>query len=189
MPGLREGSDNNMAVLAGTLEKVEFKNYPAERLRINSISSRLTGEERMLRLYLLDQIIERGAPVNINSLKQTAALRQLNTDVLIKSMVDKRVIVPDQEGNINFAYPVSALPTNHRVTLKDGRRFCAMCAVDAMGTAFTLKQDVHIESICSNCNEKITVVIENEKIAGLNPASVHVLHVDLKNVDNWAGSC
>ncbi len=166
-----------------------FKNYPDERLSIESISSRLTGVERKLRHYLLEQIIESGRPVNINSLKQPEELRQLNTDDLIKSMVAKRVIVPDEEGNINFAYPVSALPTNHKVTLKDGRKLYAMCAVDAMGTAFTLKQDVCIDSICSHCGQEITVVIENEKIVELNPASAHVLHVDLENVDNWAGSC
>jgi hypothetical protein len=176
-------------VLTGGLENIKFKNYPAERLRIDSISSRLTGAERLLRLYLLEQIIESGAPVNIISLKRTAALRQLDTDTLIKSMVDKRVIVPDQAGNINFAYPVSALPTNHRVTLKDGRQFCAMCAVDAMGAAFTLKQDVAIDSICAHCSEKITVVIQDERITELNPASAHVLHVDLNQTDNWAGSC
>ncbi|MDD2554554.1 MAG: organomercurial lyase, partial [Desulfotomaculaceae bacterium] len=86
-----------------------FKNYPDERLIIDSISSRLTGAERLLRLCLLEQIIESGAPVNLNSLKQTEELQQLDTDDLIKSMVAKRVIVPDEEGNINFAYPVSAL--------------------------------------------------------------------------------
>ncbi|NLI11784.1 hypothetical protein [Pelotomaculum propionicicum] len=80
MPGLREGRDNNVAILAGVLEKVEFKNYPAERLVIDSISSRLTGEERLLRLHLLDQIITKGGPVSISSLKQAAALRRLDTD-------------------------------------------------------------------------------------------------------------
>ncbi len=178
-----------MTVLTGGLENIKFKNYPAERLRIDSISSRLTGAERLLRLYLLEQIIESGEPVNINSLKQTEALRQLDTDALIKSLVDKRVIVPDQEGNINFAYPVSALPTKHKVTLKDGRKFCAMCAVDAMGAAFTLRQDVAIDSICAHCSERITVMIQNKRIAELNPASTHVLHVDLNQADNWAGSC
>ena len=32
----------------------------------------------------------------------------------------------DEEGNINFIYPVSALPTAHRVSLAGGREFWAM---------------------------------------------------------------
>ena len=39
----------------------------------------------------------------------------------------------DEEGNINFIYPVSALPTAHRVSLAGGREFWAMCAIDAIG--------------------------------------------------------
>lgn len=178
-----------MAVSVGVVEKVEFKNYPAERLIIDSIISRLTGEERLLRLYLLDQIIANGRAVSISSLKQAEELQFLNSEDLISSMMDKHVIVTDQAGNVNFAYPVSALPTNHKVALKDGRKFHAMCAIDAIGAAFTFKQDVHVESVCAECGQKITVCIQNEKIVNLYPADTHVLHVDLNQTDNWAGSC
>jgi hypothetical protein len=178
-----------MAVSARVVEKAEFKNYPAERLIIDSITSRLTGEERLLRLHLLDRIIEKGGPVSISSLIRSAAPLQIETDSLIHSMMDKRIIVADEAGTINFAYPVSALPTNHKVALKDGRGFYAMCAVDAMGAAFTFKQDIGVDSICADCGQKISIAIEDEEIAELSPKSAHVLHVDLNNADNWAGSC
>ncbi len=178
-----------MAVSVRVVENAEFKNYPAERLIIDSITSRLTGEERLLRLHLLDRIIEIGGPVSISSLIRSAAPLQIETDSLIHSMMDKRIIVADEAGNINFAYPVSALPTNHKVTLKDGRGFYAMCAVDAMGAAFTFKQDIGVDSICADCGQKISVVIEDEKIVNLHPEGSHVMHVDLNNADNWAGSC
>lgn len=168
---------------------IKLKNYPADRLIIKSISSRLTGEERLLRLHLLDRIIEKGGPVSISSLIRSAVPLQIKTDSLIHSMVGKRVIVAEEAGNINFAYPVSALATNHRVTLNDGRGFYAMCAVDAMGAAFTFKQDVRVDSVCSQCSQKISVVIIDEKIVNLHPESTHVMHVDLNNADNWAGSC
>jgi hypothetical protein len=168
---------------------IKFKNYPAEKFMIQSISSRLSEEERLLRLHLLDQIIEKGAPVAISSLNQSKALPQLDTDSLIRSMVDKRAVVPDQKGNINFAYPVSAMPTNHKVTLKDGRKFHAMCAVDAIGAAFTFRQDVRVDSVCSQCGQKISLVIKDGKIVNLHPEGTHVMHVDLNNADNWAGSC
>jgi hypothetical protein len=168
---------------------MQFKNYPSERLIIDSISSRLTEPERYLRLFLMEQIIQSGAPVNVNSFKHYKELQHLELNTIIDNLVSKNAIVEDSEGNINFVYPVSALPTNHNVVLKDGRTFHAMCAVDAMGTAFTFKQDIKISSKCAYCGETVTVEIKNEKITELHPASTHVLHVDLKKNDNWAGSC
>ena len=108
---------------------------------------------------------------------------------LAKDMNDKNIFVADEEGNINFIYPVSALPTNHRVTLEDGRNFYAMCAIDSMGTAFTFKQNVHIESVCSQCGEKVVVDIKDQEIAYVEPDTLHVLHVDLNKSTNWADSC
>ncbi len=161
----------------------------SERLIIDSISSRLTEPERHLRLFLLEQILKSGGSVNVTSLKYHQELQHLDINAIMDNLVSKRAIVKDLEGNIHFAYPVSALPTNHNVRLKDGRAFHAMCAVDAMGTAFTFKQDIKINSKCAYCGETVTVEIQNEKITELLPASTHVLHVDLKNNDNWAGSC
>lgn len=168
---------------------MKFKNYPIERLIIDSISSRLTEPERYLRFFLMERIIQSGAPVKENRLMQAEELNHLDIATLINNLISKNAIVKDLEGKINFVYPVSALPTNHRVTLIDGRTLHAMCAVDALGVAFTFKQDTKISSQCSHCGETITVEIQHEKIVELHPASTHVLHVDLKNNDNWAGSC
>lgn len=137
----------------------------------------------------MDRIIQSGAPVNINSLRQSEELKHLDSETIINNLITKRAIVQDSEGNINFVYPVSALPTNHHVVLKDGRALHAMCAVDALGVALTFKQDTEISSKCSHCGETVTVEVQEEKIAKLHPSTTHVLHVDLKNNDNWAGSC
>lgn len=171
------------------IKLMKFKNYPAERLIIDSISSKLSEPERYLRLFLMKQIIQSGAPVNVNSLNCYKELHHLDISAIIDNLISKKAIVQDLEGNINFVYPVSALPTNHNVKLKDGRVFHAMCAVDAMGTAFTFKQDVKINSKCAYCGETVKIEIKDGKIVELHPASTHVLHVDLKNNDNWAGSC
>lgn len=64
-----------------------------------------------------------------------------------------------------------------------------MCAIDAMGTAFTFKQDVKIESICSNCGEKIYVEIKDGKLGEYQPRDMHILHVDLNKNKNWSGEC
>jgi hypothetical protein len=63
-----------------------------------------------------------------------------------------------------------------------------MCAVDAMGTAFTFEQDVEIESECSECGARILVEIERGELARVEPASLRVLHVDLEKVDDWVAA-
>lgn len=43
--------------------------------------------------------------------------------VLFDNLDNKSSIVVDENKNVNFIYPVSAIPTNHKVTLADGRSF------------------------------------------------------------------
>lgn len=168
------------------VEAMQFSRYPKERLIIESIASRLTPVEKAFRMRLMEYTIDKGAPFNINN----GAEKDLqDLQPVVRELIGKRVIVLDNEGNVNFIYPVSALPTNHKVHLQDGRSFSAMCAIDALGAAFTFKQDTRVESRCSECGEAVHVAIERGRIAGLYPETAHALHVDLNKVDNWAGSC
>lgn len=166
-----------------------FKYYSEEALSIASISSKLTANERLVRNYIMESIINCAAPVNIADLEQVFNSRLDSVLAIVDSLVDKRAVVRDELGNIVFAYPVSALPTAHQVNLQDGRQLYAMCAVDALGVAFTFKQDIKINSVCRHCNAPVALQIINGKIVDLHPATAHVMHVDLKKMDNWAGSC
>lgn len=174
-------------------EDISFKNYEIEKIYIESIFSRLLPEENRIREWLMDYVLENGTLLNVLNMKQEDLIK-LNLDLAtfekrIDALKEKRAIVKDEDGNINFIYPVSALPTKHRVTLKDGRSFYAMCAVDAMGAAFTFKQDIKIKSECSECGEKIELEIVDGRIVKLVPNDAYVLHVDLNKNDNWSGSC
>jgi hypothetical protein len=162
-------------------------NQTAERLTIDSIASRLTDEENAFRMVLMERTIERGGPLDAEAAGREGGLHP-NAPALIESLIAKRVVVGDEEGNLNFIYPVSALETSHRVSLEDGRRFSAMCAIDAMGTAFTFQQNVEVESRCSECGERISVRIEQGELAQVMPSSIRVLHVDLNKFDNWAAA-
>lgn len=90
---------------------------------------------------------------------------------------------------IQFLYPVSALPTNHQVTLADGRNFYAMCGIDAMGSTLTFNQDVHIESQCSQCGEEVVLDIKDGNIDYLSSEEIHVIHLDSDKNEEWAGNC
>lgn len=167
---------------------MSFSRYPVECLRIESIASRLNKRETTVRDRIMAAIIAKRRPVGLSELT-AEGLDLPDLSAVIAMLEEKRAIVLDEDKNISFAYPVSALPTAHRVILADGRSFEAMCAVDAMGAAFTFRQDVWITSQCFECRQPVTVDIHGGQLAGFSPPDLHLLHVDLNRNDNWAGNC
>lgn len=170
-----------------------FKNYPSERLYIDSICSRLSLIENKVRRLIMDYIIYSAMPFNSKKASSTI-LEKLNISEetfrqILDSLVNKNAMAMDEDNNVNFIYPVSAFNTNHKVHLSDGRVFSAMCAVDAMGSSFTFNQDIKINSKCSECGEDIFIDIKNGQLASYSPELTHVLHVDLNKNQNWSGNC
>lgn len=174
-------------------EDLSFRFYSSEELIIDSIDSRLEDSEKAVRRFIMNNIINEREPYNLDSKLEEASLEcELQMDRtrrIYESLVAKQVIVPDEDENVNFVYPVSALETNHRVSLKDGRSFTAMCAIDSIGSHFTFKQDVEINSICSNRGEKIHISLKDGEILDYSPRDLHILHVDLNKNDDWSGDC
>ena len=172
---------------------IDFRYYPPERLIIDSIDSRLDSDERKVRFYIMDRIIENGMPFNFTVISEDMQKSLNMTEGMIRETIDslvaKNAAVSDENQNINFIYPVSGFPTNHKIELADGRKFSAMCAVDGMGCAFTFRQDIKLTSGCSQCGEQVRVEIRNGEIVNLLPEDAHVLHVDLNKNQNWSGSC
>jgi hypothetical protein len=153
------------------------------RLAIRSIASRLTPDARLARQRILAHTLALGRPFNIGKDHGLASARE------IEELLARKAMVVDAQGNVPFIYPVSALPTHHRVTLADGRTFSAMCAIDAMGAAFTFGQDTQIHSKCSVCNEPVHLALRQGRIAQAAPADTHVLHMDLNQLTDWAAGC
>lgn len=148
-----------------------------------SIASRLTPQARLARQRILAHTLAQGRPFNIAKDHGLASARE------IEELLARKAMVVDGQGNVPFIYPVSALPTHHRVTLADGRTFSAMCAIDAMGAAFTFGQDTVIHSKCSACGEPVHLGVRQGRIAQAAPADIHVLHMDLNRPADWAASC
>ncbi|MFC9625797.1 alkylmercury lyase family protein [Streptomyces sp. NPDC056930] len=63
----------------------------------------------------------------------------------------------DADGRIRAAYPFSAVPTPHRLRLASGVEAWAMCAIDALGVAGMLHQDVTLASYDPVDGRPITV--------------------------------
>jgi hypothetical protein len=166
---------------------MQFESYPAERLAIDSLVSRLTPEERACRQRLIDYAMRHHQPFNINE-RVPPELEGLVVKEMVAALISKKAVAAADNGAINFMYPVSVVPTPHLVHLADGRQLFAMCAVDALGTTFTLGQDVQVHSRCAECGQPVTVTVRQGQIAGVDPEETRVLHVDLNKFENWAGS-
>lgn len=174
------------------MEEVQYRYYTNEQLEIESIDSKLSRVEKVIRRYLMNYVIDNGQAFNLKNLSKIGEDLEMTSELVkdtLDSLIKKNGIVSDDDGNINFIYPVSALETNHRVRLEDGREFTAMCAIDAMGAAFTFKQDVDVISNCSNCGSDIKVSIRGGKLYSYEPKTLHALHVDLNKNINWSGNC
>ena len=75
---------------------------------------------------------------------------------------------------VTHAYPFSNEPTRHRVRLAAGPDVYAMCAIDALGMPFMLKQDAEIASACEQCGGDIELQIGNGNITHKSPGEIVV---------------
>ena len=175
---------------------------------IQNVHQKFTARQNELRLYIINFTIDNKRPYNLESDKevtlQVLQMDEQEYEEIIQCLIDKDGMVVDEEAkNVNFIYPVSSLETNHRVTLvrvipvllrrkmviPDGREFTAMCAIDAMGSAFTFHQDTEVHSVCAMCEEPVYVKIVDGKVADYAPKTLHALTFPLGELANWAGSC
>lgn len=143
----------------------------------------LTNEEQVARLALIDRVI-----LLKRELSEEEAM-EICGDKNLYEELKGRNIIGFMDGLITFLYPVSAVPTHHRVKLSDGREFYSMCAVDALGASSMFHLESEIYSVCSESGDKIYVKIEDGRIKEYSPENLCVLHVDLEKESNWAAEC
>lgn len=158
-----------------------------------NVQKKFTDRQNEVRLFIMDFVVTEQRPFNIESDKE-CVLRALSMteqeyEEIVKVLLEKDGMVISDAKDVNFIYPVSALPTNHHVTLADGRSFTAMCAIDAMGAAFTFHQDTEVHSVSAVSGEPIFVKIVDGEVADYSPKTLHALTFSLGTVTNWAASC
>ena len=168
--------------MANFRDSLTFKNYDKERIIIDSIAARLTTEDNALRNRIINSIVDNHRPfVPANEAEKAG----------VEALSSKNALAVEEDGSVSSIYPVSAEPSHHLATLADGRSVYCMCAIDALGCAFTFGQDVTVSSSCSNSGVAIRVEVKGGKIHSALPdkEAIRVLHADLKASDNWASCC
>jgi hypothetical protein len=95
----------------------------------------LAQPERALYRTILQHFIE-GAPSPLGAPCASA----------VAPLIEADLIQTDSGGRLTVAYPFSAQPTRHRVTLHDGRSYHAMCAIDAIGIPYMLDERGEVQA-------------------------------------------
>lgn len=139
--------------------------------------------EQKARLRLIDRVIEMK-----RQLTEQEGI-EICENKKIYEILKRKNIFAFMDNKITFLYPVSAVPTNHKVKLADGREFFSMCAVDALGVSSMFHIDSEIFSVCSETGEHVYVKVCGGEIEEYFPKTLHVLHVDLTKENNWAAEC
>ncbi len=160
-----------------------LKEYRIDKLYIDSIASRLSQDAKEARIAIMNFSIDNRKPFNIIEDK-TAEI-----DDVLQELIDQKAMILGEDSNVDFIFPVSTKPTQHKVSLQDGREFFAMCAIDALGSAFTFNCATKINSACAHCSEPVAVEVCNGRVVDASSHELRALHVDLSKSDDWSGSC
>lgn len=77
-----------------------------------NIHSMLSDDAKTLRSYLLDKLIELNRPVYPREIDKE---EKFDVTITLKELTDKGLVASKDDGSIVGVYPVSALPTLHKV--------------------------------------------------------------------------
>jgi len=165
--------------------ELEFEDYTSEELYLEERYKDLDSRYQDVRLFIMESVID--SKTSLKNIKNELKDKYSDIDDILIEMQKKGVFVADDD--VKFIYPVSALPTPHRVKRKDRKEFYSMCAIDSIGTHFTFHQDIEINSRCCETGEDVNLKLSNGKLVSYFPEDLHILHVDLNNHSNWAGDC
>ncbi|WP_327424900.1 alkylmercury lyase family protein [Streptomyces sp. NBC_01527] len=118
------------------------------------------GGLRAMHQAVLRHFAATGSAPETAVLEPVAAAGRTAAEVLAElAQEDFLTLGPD--GRIRAAYPFSAVPTPHRVTIAGGTQVWSMCAIDALGIPAMLGRDVVIASADPVTGESVTVTSEN----------------------------
>jgi len=133
----------------------------------------LTAGPRAVYQAVLRAFAATGRPPEPAELADTARRYGIAAGQALAGLAAADVLGLDDEGRIRMAYPFSATPTPHVVTITGGPRVHAMCAIDALGISPMLGADAAITSSDPLTGDPVTVTFSGDQ-ARWNPPSAVV---------------
>jgi hypothetical protein len=147
--------------------------FPAHR-RGKNRARHLSAPERSLYRWILQQFA-RGEPPSAADTKERAMQDELDFGTATASLARDDLVHLGPDGRPLIAYPFSAVSRGHTVTIGEGRKVEAMCALDALGIAAMLGQQTEIDSHDPNTRTPVRVEVEPDGQTKVAPATAVVL--------------
>lgn len=133
---------------------------------------RLSRPARLVHQHILATFARTGQPPTRAGLHQHAASTSADLTTALAELTRLDLIVPGPDGGLLAAYPFSATPTAHRLTLPDGTHLHAMCAIDALGVSAMLDQPVSLTSTEPGTSQPVTVHVDRDRATWQPPTAV-----------------
>jgi len=126
----------------------------------------LKSEEIEALKSIFSIILKRGRSPSIEELR--LSLKRSDEEIIhTLDELEKKgdfLLRKERTQEIVSIYPLSLKPTEHQITLEDGTRLFAMCAVDALGMPLMFNKSVRIVSRCEECKHELVFEIKNGEI-------------------------
>jgi hypothetical protein len=135
---------------------------------------RLAPEDRKLYDWILDRFAHASAPTGEET-RAAARGFDLDPDRTLAALAEEDLIHTDHSGRPLVAYPFSAIPRGHHVTIEGVGTVEAMCAVDALGMAAMLDRPIEISSRDPQNGTTVTVQLDPDGPPRWQPRSAVVV--------------
>ncbi|MFF3688064.1 organomercurial lyase [Streptomyces sp. NPDC002187] len=130
------------------------------------------GGLRAVHQAVLGHFAEVGHAPGPEALQSAAATAGRTPVEVLADLAREDFLTLDESGRILAAYPFSSAPTRHRVRLASGVEVWSMCAIDALGIAAMLDQDVLVSSFDPVTGEPVTVTFSGGTTVWQPPGAV-----------------
>jgi hypothetical protein len=137
-------------------------------------ASRLSRPGRLMHQAILRAFARTGLAPSRADLDQVADAAGVEPAAALADLERADLIVLDPRGRVLAAYPFSAAPTPHRLTLGSSVSVHAMCAIDALGVSAMLGQPVTVTSAEPGTGRPVTVQVDGDQ-ATWQPPTARVL--------------
>jgi Alkylmercury lyase len=135
-------------------------------------ASRLSHPGRLVHQAILGAFARTGQAPSRADLDEVASAAGVEPAAALAELDRADLIVLDPHGEFLAAYPFSAPPTPHRLTLGRGVGVHAMCAIDALGVSAMLGQPVTVTSAEPDTGRQVTVQVDGDQATWEPPTAL-----------------
>jgi hypothetical protein len=150
--------------------------------------ARLADGEHALYVWILRRVATAGRPGPAET-RAVAARLGVEPEEALESL-SREDLVHVADGEIAVAYPFSGRPTDHRVRFAAGHEVFAMCAIDALGVAPMVREQIEVTSRDPVSGETVQARVAPDGLVDWQPSSaVVVAGAASEACDSFCGCC